>query len=99
MLRGKFPGIPVILDAKRGDIATSSTNYAREAFEAWHADCVTVSPYMGTDSVMPFAFADKGVYVLNRTIHGRRAGRDDGDRKGKVSHRRKLRLQVFRQGR
>ena len=67
MLRGKFPGIPVILDAKRGDIATSSTNYAREAFEAWHADCVTVSPYMGTDSVMPFAFADKGVYVLNRT--------------------------------
>ncbi len=67
MLREAFSGIPVILDAKRGDIATSSTNYAKEAFEAWQADCVTVSPYMGTDSVMPFAFADKGVYVLNRT--------------------------------
>ena len=67
MLREKFPGIPVILDAKRGDIATSSTNYAKEAFDAWHADCVTVSPYMGTDSVMPFAFADKGIYVLDRT--------------------------------
>ena len=67
MLREAFSGIPVILDAKRGDIATSSPNYAKEAFEAWRADCVTVSPYMGTDSVMPFAFADKGVYVLNRT--------------------------------
>lgn len=62
-----FPGIPVILDSKRGDIARSSGNYAAEAFEAWQADAVTVSPYMGTDSVMPFAYEDKGVYVLNRT--------------------------------
>lgn len=62
-----FPGIPVILDSKRGDIARSSGNYAKEAFEVWGADAVTVSPYMGTDSVMPFAFEDKGVYVLNRT--------------------------------
>jgi len=67
MLRTKFPTIPVILDSKRGDIATSSTNYSREAFEAWEADCVTVSPYMGTDSVMPFAFEGKGMYILNRT--------------------------------
>lgn len=62
-----FPEIPIILDAKRGDIATSSKNYAQEAFEAWGADCVTVSPYMGTDSVIPFAFEDKGVYILDRT--------------------------------
>ena len=67
MLRENFPDVPVILDSKRGDIATSSANYAREAFEAWQADCVTVSPYMGTDSVMPFAFENKGMYILNRT--------------------------------
>ncbi len=62
-----FPGIPVILDSKRGDIARSSGNYAKEAFEAWGADAVTVSPYMGSDSVLPFAYEDKGVYILNRT--------------------------------
>lgn len=62
-----FPTIPVILDSKRGDIARSSGNYAHEAFDSWSADAVTVSPYMGTDSVMPFAFENKGVYVLNRT--------------------------------
>ncbi|MCF0238721.1 MAG: orotidine-5'-phosphate decarboxylase [Sphaerochaetaceae bacterium] len=64
-----LPAKPFILDAKRGDIATSSANYAYEAFKVWNADCVTVSPYMGTDSVTPFAkgYEDKGVYVLNRT--------------------------------
>ena len=68
-----LPAKPFILDAKRGDIATSSANYAFEAFRSWGADCVTVSPYMGSDSVGPFASAigddanDKGVYVLNRT--------------------------------
>jgi len=67
LLRELFPEVPVILDAKRGDIATSSLNYAKEAFLAWEADCVTVSPYMGSDSVMPFAFEDKGMYILNRT--------------------------------
>lgn len=67
LIREIFPGVPVILDAKRGDIATSSKNYAQEAFETWTADCVTVSPYMGTDSIMPFAFENKGMYILNRT--------------------------------
>lgn len=67
MLRDLFPGTPVILDAKRGDIATSSLNYAKEAFNVWTVDCVTISPYMGTDSVMPFAFENKGAYILNRT--------------------------------
>ena len=62
-----FPGIPVILDAKRGDISRSSGNYAEEAFNCWGADAVTVSPYMGHDSVLPFAYEDKGVYVLVRT--------------------------------
>ncbi len=67
MLEEFFPGTPVILDAKRGDIALSSQNYAREAFACWQCDAVTVSPYMGNDSVAPFFRPDKGVYVLNRT--------------------------------
>ena len=67
MIHDLFPDTPVILDAKRGDIATSSLNYAKEAFDVWTADCVTISPYMGTDSVMPFAFENKGTYILNRT--------------------------------
>ena len=67
LLETYFPGIPVILDSKRGDIAKSSENYAREAFDCWKADAVTVSPYMGSDSVLPFAYEDKGMYILNRT--------------------------------
>ncbi len=67
MLETFFPGIPVILDSKRGDIARSSLNYAIEAFDKWQTDAVTVSPYMGTDSVSPFGYEDKGVYILNRT--------------------------------
>ena len=68
-----LPARPFILDAKRGDIATSSANYAFEAFCSWGADCVTVSPYMGSDSISPFALAigddakNKGFYILNRT--------------------------------
>ncbi len=67
LLDNYFPGVPVILDSKRGDIARSSGNYAEEAFSSWNTDAVTVSPYMGTDSVLPFAYDDKGVYILNRT--------------------------------
>ena len=68
MVENFFPGIPVILDSKRGDIARSSLNYAQEAFEAWNADAVTVAPYMGSDSVKPFIdYPEKGVYILNRT--------------------------------
>lgn len=71
LLRDSFPSIPVILDMKRGDIARSSRNYAEEAFLGWQADAVTISPYMGADSVAPFlqlaAQVQGGVYVLNRT--------------------------------
>ncbi len=62
--------LPIILDAKRGDIGTSSEAYSKEVFEAWKADAVTVSPYMGSDSVSPFiqwCSLGKGVYVLVRT--------------------------------
>lgn len=67
MLDAFFPGVPVILDSKRGDIARSSLNYAIEAFDKWGAAAVTISPYMGTDSISPFAYENKGVYILNRT--------------------------------
>jgi orotidine-5'-phosphate decarboxylase len=64
----KHPGIPVILDAKRGDIGSTAEQYAVEAFERYQADAVTVNPYMGRDSVDPYlAYPDKGVILLCRT--------------------------------
>ncbi|MDV2988751.1 MAG: orotidine-5'-phosphate decarboxylase [Dehalogenimonas sp.] len=60
--------IPVILDAKRGDIGNTAVAYARSAFEHLGADAVTVNPYMGYDSVKPFTdYPDRGVFVLCRT--------------------------------
>jgi orotidine-5'-phosphate decarboxylase len=62
------PGVPVILDAKRGDIGSTAQNYAIEAFDRYGADAVTVNPYLGRDSLQPFLDrADKGVIVLCRT--------------------------------
>lgn len=63
-----YSEIPVILDAKRGDIGATATMYAREAFERYKADAVTVNPYMGGDTLQPFlSYEDKGVIVLCRT--------------------------------
>ena len=60
--------IPVILDAKRADIASTSRMYAEEAFEVYGADAVTVNPYFGLDSLQPFLDRkDKGVIILCRT--------------------------------
>jgi uridine monophosphate synthetase len=60
--------IPVILDAKRGDIGSTSAALAYAAFEVWGAGAVTVAPYLGSDSVTPFtAYADRGVFVLCHT--------------------------------
>ena len=62
------PGVPVILDAKRGDIGSTAQNYAIEAFDRYGADAITVNPYLGHDSLQPFLErADKGVVVLCRT--------------------------------
>lgn len=74
-IRQAFPEVPVILDAKRGDISGTSVAYAREAFASWEVDALTVAPYMGDDSVSPFLEAAAGggpagarwVYLLNRT--------------------------------
>jgi orotidine-5'-phosphate decarboxylase len=62
------PGIPVILDAKRGDIGSTAQRYAIEAFDRYGADAVTANPYLGRDSLQPFLDrADRGVVILCRT--------------------------------
>lgn len=64
----KSLGIPVLLDAKRGDVGSTSEMYARELFERYGADAVTVNPYLGMDSMEPyFSRSDKAVFVLCRT--------------------------------
>lgn len=67
-LHARHPGVPVILDSKRGDIGSTAQHYASEAFQRHAADAVTVNPYLGRDSVQPFLdHADKGVVILCRT--------------------------------
>lgn len=72
VLKKTFEAIPddkfKIADAKRGDIGNTSTAYAKSVFEYFKADAITVSPYMGRDSVSPFLdFKDKVVFILART--------------------------------
>jgi orotidine-5'-phosphate decarboxylase len=67
-LRSAAPEVPVILDAKRGDIGATAEQYASEAFERYRADAVTLSPFMGFDSIEPYLrHADKGAILLCRT--------------------------------
>ena len=67
-MRATCPHIPVILDAKRGDIGSTAAQYAIEAFERYGADAVTLSPFMGFDSVQPYlAYHGKGAFLLCRT--------------------------------
>ncbi|MEZ0469245.1 orotidine-5'-phosphate decarboxylase [Luteimonas salinilitoris] len=67
-IHAAHPGIPVILDAKRGDIGSTAQHYAVEAFDRYRADAVTANPYLGRDSLQPFLDrADKGVVILCRT--------------------------------
>jgi orotidine-5'-phosphate decarboxylase len=74
-IRRNYPGIPVILDSKRGDVGNTAERYAIEAFERYGADAVTVNPYLGGDSLEPFLkHADKGVIILCRTSNP--GGRD-----------------------
>jgi len=62
------PQVPVILDAKRGDIGSTAEQYAVEAFERYRADAVTLSPFMGFDSIEPYlAYEGKGAILLCRT--------------------------------
>jgi orotidine-5'-phosphate decarboxylase len=67
-MRQVAPGVPVILDAKRGDIGSTAAQYAVEAFERYGADAVTLSPFMGFDSVEPYLkYHGKGAFLLCRT--------------------------------
>jgi orotidine-5'-phosphate decarboxylase len=67
-IRRVAPGVPVILDAKRGDIGATAEQYAREAFERYQADAVTLSPFMGLDSIEPYMRYDgRGLILLCRT--------------------------------
>jgi len=67
-LRRAAPQVPVILDAKRGDIGSTAEQYAIEAFERYGADAVTLSPFMGFDSVQPYLkYHGKGAFLLCRT--------------------------------
>lgn len=64
----KHPGLPVILDSKRGDIGSTAAKYGQESFERYGADAVTVNPYLGFDSIEPyFKWKDRGVIILCRT--------------------------------
>ncbi len=67
-IRRVAPQVPIILDAKRGDIGSTAEQYAREAFERYGADAVTLSPFMGWDSVEPYLkYEGKGAFLLCRT--------------------------------
>lgn len=64
----KYPEIPIILDAKRGDIGNTGQHYAKAAFDYWQADAVTVFPYLGRDSLEPFLnYKDKLIILLFKT--------------------------------
>jgi orotidine-5'-phosphate decarboxylase len=67
-MRRAAPQVPIILDAKRGDIGSTAAQYAIEAFERYGADAVTLSPFMGFDSVTPYLkYHGKGAFLLCRT--------------------------------
>jgi orotidine-5'-phosphate decarboxylase len=67
-MRRVAPHVPVILDAKRGDIGSTADQYAKEVFERYGADAVTLSPFMGFDSVAPYLkHHGKGAFLLCRT--------------------------------
>jgi orotidine-5'-phosphate decarboxylase len=83
-IHAKHPGIPVILDAKRGDIGSTAQHYVTEAFDRYAADAVTLNPYMGRDSAQPFLDrADKGVILLCHTSNPGAADLQDLDVGGK----------------
>ncbi len=64
-IRKRYPGIPIILDSKRGDIFSTSEKYALEAFKRYKVHALTVNPYMGFDSIKPYLqWKDRGVIVV-----------------------------------
>lgn len=86
-MRRMAPEVPIILDAKRGDIGSTAEQYAIEAFERYGADAVTLSPFMGFDSVQPYLKHEgKGAFLLCRTsnpggadLQGQKLGSVEGE--------------------
>lgn len=67
-IKKTYPEVVLVLDAKRGDIGSTAEHYAREVFERYRADAVTLSPYLGSDSVAPYlSYPGKGAIILCRT--------------------------------
>ncbi|MBN1400061.1 MAG: orotidine-5'-phosphate decarboxylase [Anaerolineae bacterium] len=93
--------IPVILDAKRGDIANTARAYAQAVFERWGADAVTLMPYLGRDAIAPFLeYADKGVFVLCKTSNPSADELQEWEQDGVPLYRHVARLaQAWAQGR
>lgn len=77
-VHARHPGVPVILDAKRGDIGSTAQQYAIEAFDRYAADAVTLNPYLGRDAVQPFLDrAEKGAVLLCHTSNAGAADLQD----------------------
>jgi len=77
-IKTTYPDVPIILDAKRGDVGSTAQMYATEVFERYAADAVTVSPYLGFDSFEPFLnYKDRGVILLCRTSNAGAADLQD----------------------
>jgi orotidine-5'-phosphate decarboxylase len=92
-IKKSYPHIPVILDAKRGDIGSTAQKYAIEAFERYGADAVTVNPYLGRDSVEPFlSYKDRGTILLCRTSNSGAGDIQDLEINGEPLYKRIARL-------
>lgn len=86
-IHAHYSDVPVILDAKRGDMGSTSEQYAREVFERYGADAVTLQPYQGYDAIAPYlAYRDRGAIILCRTsnpsgdeLQALRIGAPDGE--------------------
>jgi orotidine-5'-phosphate decarboxylase len=84
----RHPGLPVILDSKRGDIGSTAEKYAQESFVRYGADAVTVNPYLGFDSVEPYLkWRDRGVIILCRTSNAGARDFQDLEMDGKRLYR------------
>lgn len=67
-IKTNYPDIPIILDAKKGDIGNTNLGYITEAFDLYQTDAITVHPYLGQESLQPFLDQkDKGIFVLVKT--------------------------------
>ncbi len=86
-VRERYPDVVLVLDAKRGDVASTAEHYAREAFGRYAADAVTVNPYLGTDAAAPFLAAG-GVLALCHTSNPGSAEIQDVDAGGRPLYER-----------